>query len=79
MAETWQKSDAEILDWLGRMMRDEGVDLWSPLSAEDEAKRGWQVHGPGMVVIGVGTSLRMAVSDAMHHPERMPAREAING
>lgn len=73
-AKPWQKSDEEILDWLGRVMRDEGVDIFPPLNRDDEAKRGWTVTAPDMIPIGTGTTLRMALSDAMHHPELLPAR-----
>ena len=69
----WEKDDNEIVSWLEQNGGDVQVCCWNVLDGdEDQEDNGWTVECKGEEV-GKGLTLRMAVSDAIHHPERLDA------
>lgn len=69
----WEKDDNEIVSWLEQNGGDVQVSCWNVLDGdEDQEDNGWTVECRGEE-IGKGLTLRMAVSDAIHHPERLDA------
>jgi hypothetical protein len=48
------------------------ISCWNVHDGEEGDDNGWTVESHGEE-IGKGLTLRMAVSDAIHHPERLDA------
>lgn len=70
---SWEMEAKDILNWLEQNGGDVQVSCWNVRDGdEDQEDNGWTVECKGDE-IGKGLTLQMAVSDAMHHPERLDA------
>jgi hypothetical protein len=73
----WEKDDNEIVSWLEQNGADVHIACWNVHDGEEGDDNGWTVECHDEE-IGKGLTLRMAVSDAIHHPERLDAARRKN-
>lgn len=74
----WEKDDNEIVSWLEQNGGDVQIICWNVRDDDEAADNGWTVECHDQE-IGKGLTLRMAVSDAIHHPERLDAARRNSG